>query len=40
MMEDQVLSRLVIRQAIESDLPAMEWDGEFTHFRNLYADQC
>jgi ribosomal protein S18 acetylase RimI-like enzyme len=38
MMDDQVLSRLVIRQAIESDLPAMEWDGEFTHFRNLYAD--
>ena len=25
-----------IRQAREADLPGMEWDGEFAHFRRLY----
>jgi len=32
------LSELNIRQAISSDLPALEWDGEYTHFRLLYRD--
>jgi ribosomal protein S18 acetylase RimI-like enzyme len=27
-----------IRYLQESDLPGLEWDGEFTHFRRLYAD--
>ena len=27
-----------IRPLIESDLPALEWDGEFTHFRRVYAN--
>ena len=27
-----------IRQLIEEDLPALEWEGEFTHFRRLYAE--
>ncbi len=27
-----------IRQAREADLPAMEWEGEYTHFRRLYAE--
>lgn len=25
-----------IRDAVEADLPAFEWDGEFVHFRRLY----
>lgn len=31
-------SHIVIRKAVKSDLPAMEWEGEFTHFRQLYAE--
>ena len=38
MVEDQLLNRLTIRQVRENDLTALEWEGEFTHFRNLYAD--
>jgi ribosomal protein S18 acetylase RimI-like enzyme len=30
------LLNVVIREAFESDLPALEWDGEYVHFRNLY----
>ena len=26
-----------IRPLVEEDLPALEWDGAFTHFRRLYA---
>lgn len=33
-----LLQQVVIRQAQADDLAAMEWDGEFKHFRNLYAD--
>lgn len=29
---------LTVRYGNESDLPAFEWDGEFTHFRRLFAD--
>lgn len=29
-------SNILIRQLIHKDLPALEWDGEFTHFRRLY----
>lgn len=29
---------ILVRPIQESDLPALEWDGEFTHFRQLYAD--
>lgn len=32
------LARLIIRQATQSDLPALEWNGEYTHFRLLYRD--
>ncbi len=28
----------VFRMAQREDLPAMEWDGEYTHFRRLYQD--
>ncbi len=31
-------SQVQIRQATHADLPALEWDGEFSHFRRLYAD--
>lgn len=30
------LAQLFIREVKESDLPALEWDGEYTHFRNIY----
>ena len=33
-----LLSRIVIRSAAESDLLAIEWDGEYQEFRNVYAD--
>jgi len=28
----------LIRQATSADLPAMEWEGEFTHYRRIYAE--
>lgn len=28
----------IIRLAKQGDLPAMEWEGEYTHFRRLYQD--
>jgi ribosomal protein S18 acetylase RimI-like enzyme len=31
-----VTLKILIRQAREDDLPAMEWDGEYSHFRNVY----
>ena len=33
-----VLARVKFRQAFRSDLLALEWDGEFAHFRRLYAE--
>jgi len=30
------LSEVTLRTAAESDLPALEWDGEYIHFRRLY----
>ena len=35
---DTKLSQLCIRCAAEADLMALEWDGEFSHFRRLFAD--
>jgi len=32
------VSRVIIRPANESDLPGLEWDGEYAHFRKLYAN--
>jgi ribosomal protein S18 acetylase RimI-like enzyme len=34
----QKLNPVCIRRATKSDLPALEWDGEFKHFRRLFAD--
>jgi len=30
-------SQISIRHLEEADLPALEWDGEYTHFRRVYA---
>ena len=32
------LDQVTIRQLKHEDLPALEWEGEFTHFRRVYAD--
>jgi len=32
------LSQVIIRPLEERDLPALEWDGEYTHFRRLFTD--
>lgn len=32
------VSRVRVRLGVESDLPVLEWDGEFAHFRKVYAD--
>ena len=31
-------SKVIVRHAREEDLNAMEWEGEFTYFRRVYAD--
>lgn len=33
----QWLAEASIRQVSQNDLPALEWEGEFTHFRRVYA---
>jgi len=35
--QTQWLAEATIRPLAEADLPALEWDGEFTHFRRVYA---
>lgn len=32
------MNQVFIRQARKDDLPALEWEGEYLHFRRLYAD--
>ncbi len=32
------LAQVIIRPVSYEDLPDMEWDGEFTHFRRVYAE--
>jgi ribosomal protein S18 acetylase RimI-like enzyme len=32
------MNQVSIRQATKDDLPSLEWNGEYTHFRRLYAD--
>ena len=32
------LSRVIVRLAKKEDLSSLEWEGEFTHFRRVYAD--
>lgn len=33
---DAKLENIRIRKLSREDLPSLEWDGEFTHFRNVY----
>jgi len=35
---EAILSQVRIRPVVEKDLPALEWDGEYIHFRRLYAE--
>ena len=37
-LSTDLLSQVTIRQLQESDLPGLEWDGEYAHFRRVYAD--
>jgi len=30
------LDNIIIRPMSADDLPGLEWDGEYTHFRNVY----
>jgi len=32
------LAQVQVRLATEADLPRMEWDGEYTHFRRVFAE--
>lgn len=32
------LNQIILRIAEKTDLPDLEWDGEFQHYRRLYAD--
>jgi ribosomal protein S18 acetylase RimI-like enzyme len=32
------LARVQIRKMVEEDLPSLEWDGEYSHFRRVYMD--
>jgi hypothetical protein len=32
------LAQLKCRYLVDKDLPALEWDGEYSHFRRLYRD--
>jgi ribosomal protein S18 acetylase RimI-like enzyme len=34
----EIIDQAVIRQVTHDDLPALEWDGKYTHFRRLYRD--
>ena len=33
-----LLSKVVIRNLVRADLPGLEWEGEYTHFRRVYAE--
>ncbi|MBN1667261.1 MAG: GNAT family N-acetyltransferase [Anaerolineales bacterium] len=34
----RMLDQLIIRLARRQDLPALEWEGEFTHYRNIFRE--
>ena len=36
--ESAPLDDLTIRHLRQADLPALEWEGQYAHFRNLYAE--
>jgi ribosomal protein S18 acetylase RimI-like enzyme len=36
--EGQWIEQVIVRQVTEEDLPDMEWNGEYSHFRRVYAE--
>jgi ribosomal protein S18 acetylase RimI-like enzyme len=36
--ESSWLTKVIYRQAYEGDLPALEWNGQYKHFRQIYQD--
>lgn len=38
MVDELVLTGLCVRHVEKEDLPVLEWEGEFAHFRPLYRD--
>jgi ribosomal protein S18 acetylase RimI-like enzyme len=36
--EKHLVDQIIVRHVTKEDLPAMEWNGEYTHFRRVYAD--
>lgn len=36
--ESEIAESIIIRPLLKTDLPALEWDGEYLHFRNVFAD--
>lgn len=37
-IEKNTRENITIRPMVKADLPALEWEGEYQHFRNLFAD--
>jgi ribosomal protein S18 acetylase RimI-like enzyme len=37
-LSEELTAKIRIRKAVQSDLAALEWDGEYAHFRRLYQD--
>ena len=33
-----MVTNLIIRKGMQTDLPALEWDGEYAHYHRLFAD--
>ncbi|HLE16172.1 MAG TPA: GNAT family N-acetyltransferase [Anaerolineales bacterium] len=38
MVESSPVYQLTLRYALAKDLPALEWEGEFTHFRRIFSE--
>jgi ribosomal protein S18 acetylase RimI-like enzyme len=36
--EKNLADQVIVRRVVQDDLPKMEWEGEYTHFRRVYAD--
>ena len=36
--DPDLLDQITVRPVVDSDLRAMEWEGEYAHFRRVYAD--
>jgi ribosomal protein S18 acetylase RimI-like enzyme len=36
--DSEIAESIIIRPLQNTDLPALEWDGEYLHFRNVFAD--